>query len=138
MNDSFTSSSKRNANVSLLYLGFPFLHSFRLKLNKIQRNVTSRSVSSGVLFSIHCFHTSFSSTQTLSWNASSQPPKRGGRSISSFLHDQAHLWPTCRYCAVSCSMRSITTTGVLSRGPRGLKPREPSGPLGWRVTVTWC
>ena len=53
------------------------------------------------------------------------------------IYDQDHLDPTCHYCAVSCSMRSITTTGVLSLGPRGLKPLEPSGPLGWRVTVTW-
>ena len=41
------------------------------------------------------------------------------------------------YWAVNCSMRSMTA-GVLSLGePRGLKPRVPSGPLGWRTTVTW-
>ena len=41
------------------------------------------------------------------------------------------------YWAVSCSMRSITA-GVLSLGePRGRKPLVPSGPLGWRTTVTW-
>merc|ERR1719260_471453 len=40
------------------------------------------------------------------------------------------------YWAVSCSMRSITA-GVLSLGePRGRKPLVPSGPFGWRTTVT--
>ena len=34
-------------------------------------------------------------------------------------------------------MRSMTA-GVLSLGdPRGLKPLVPSGPFGWRTTVTW-
>ena len=41
------------------------------------------------------------------------------------------------YWAVNCSMRSMTA-GVLSLGePRGLNPLVPSGPLGWRTTVTW-
>ena len=49
------------------------------------------------------------------------------------------LWSTfySAYWAVSCSMRSITA-GVLSLGePRGRKPLVPSGPFGWRTTVTW-
>ena len=42
----------------------------------------------------------------------------------------------CLYCAVSCSMRSITTVGLFSLPPRGAKPRVPSGPLGCLMTTT--
>ena len=39
-------------------------------------------------------------------------------------------------CAVSCSMRSITTTGLFCLPPLGANPLVPSGPLGCLVTTT--
>ena len=39
-------------------------------------------------------------------------------------------------CAVSCSIRSITTTGLFCLPPLGAKPLVPSGPLGCLVTTT--
>ena len=39
------------------------------------------------------------------------------------------------YCAVSCSIRSITTTGLFSFAPRGPKPLVPSGPFGCLITT---